>query len=205
MSTEENKPVEHEEGTHGDEECTAEFQSLVSLPEVPTVTGEEDEECVLKLRSKVYRWCKDEKMWKERGTGDVKLLKSKENKRVRVLLREEKTLKIRLNHYVSSRDPYCKLVENAGNDKSWTWIASDFADQEAKVEQFAIRFQNVENAQKFKKAFAVARTIDAKLSAGETPDDSELPVLVEAPPEEGSVKAVAAAAAAAAGSSSSSN
>jgi len=36
--------------------------------------------------------------WKERGLGLVKLLKHKENQKIRLLMRQEKTLKIRANH-----------------------------------------------------------------------------------------------------------
>jgi Ran-binding protein 1 len=36
--------------------------------------------------------------WKERGIGQAKLLQHKENKKIRMLMRQEKTLKIRANH-----------------------------------------------------------------------------------------------------------
>lgn len=37
--------------------------------------------------------------WKERGTGDVKLLRHSEKNCVRVVMRRDKTLKICANHY----------------------------------------------------------------------------------------------------------
>ena len=37
--------------------------------------------------------------WKERGTGEIKLLKHKETGKIRVLMRRDKTLKICANHY----------------------------------------------------------------------------------------------------------
>jgi len=49
-------------------------------------------------RAKLYRFDADSKLWKERGTGDVKLLAHKETKKVRLILRQEKTLKICMNH-----------------------------------------------------------------------------------------------------------
>jgi len=49
-------------------------------------------------RAKLYRFSDEEKEWKERGTGEVKLLKHKGNKKVRVLMRRDKTLKICANH-----------------------------------------------------------------------------------------------------------
>ena len=36
--------------------------------------------------------------WKERGTGDVKILKHKTNGTIRILMRRDKTLKICANH-----------------------------------------------------------------------------------------------------------
>lgn len=47
-------------------------------------------------KCKLYRF--DGEEWKERGLGVTKLLENKENKRIRLLMRQEKTLKIRANH-----------------------------------------------------------------------------------------------------------
>ncbi len=47
--------------------------------------------------------------WKERGVGPVKLLRHKENDRIRLLMRQDKTLKIRANHigrFLSTLDPH---------------------------------------------------------------------------------------------------
>ena len=59
--------------------------------EVKKFTGEEDEECIFKLRAKLYRFRDD--MFKERGTGNIKMMRHKENKKIRVVMRQEKTLK----------------------------------------------------------------------------------------------------------------
>jgi hypothetical protein len=50
-------------------------------------------------RAKLFRFDKDSKEWKERGTGDVRLLKHKENKKVRLVMRRDKTLKVCANHF----------------------------------------------------------------------------------------------------------
>lgn len=39
------------------------------------------------------------KEWKEKGTGDLKMLKHKETTRIRILMRRDKTHKICANHY----------------------------------------------------------------------------------------------------------
>lgn len=56
-------------------------------------------------RAKLYRFASeiDPPEWKERGTGDVKLLKHKEKGTIRVLMRRDRTLKICANHHSESR------------------------------------------------------------------------------------------------------
>lgn len=68
----------------------------VNLPEVPLVTGEENDNLAAKFRTKLYRFV--DKQWKERGIGELKLLKNKASGKVRVLMRQEKTHKIVANH-----------------------------------------------------------------------------------------------------------
>lgn len=49
-------------------------------------------------KCKLYRFDKDGNQWKERGVGTVKLLKHKESQKVRLVMRQSKTLKICANH-----------------------------------------------------------------------------------------------------------
>lgn len=49
-------------------------------------------------------------IWKERGTGEVRILKHKKDKKERIVMRQEKTLKLILNHTVN---PMTVLVTNA--------------------------------------------------------------------------------------------
>jgi hypothetical protein len=100
------KPAEEEEeGGEGDAgdaeaECTATFKPLVTLEEVATTTGEEDEEILFEAKAKSYRFAEE---WKEKGTGQLKLLQHKTTKKVRLLMRREKTLKICANFIGASR------------------------------------------------------------------------------------------------------
>lgn len=50
-------------------------------------------------RAKLFKFDAETKEWKERGTGDVKLLKHKENGKTRLVMRRDKTLKVCANHY----------------------------------------------------------------------------------------------------------
>ena len=76
------------------------FEPVVHLTEkVETKTNEELEEQTFKMRAKLFRFDRDTKEWKERGTGDVRLLKHKENQKTRLVMRRDKTLKVCANHY----------------------------------------------------------------------------------------------------------
>ncbi|XP_008334788.1 ran-specific GTPase-activating protein isoform X2 [Cynoglossus semilaevis] len=129
------------------------FEPIVSLPEQDVKTLEEDEEELFKMRAKLFRFATENKPqeWKERGTGDVKLLKHKEKGTIRLLMRRDKTLKICANHHIV---PTMELKSNAGSDRAWVWnTLADYADESPKPELLAIRFLNAENAQKFKAKF----------------------------------------------------
>ncbi|XP_054906865.1 ran-specific GTPase-activating protein isoform X2 [Poeciliopsis prolifica] len=105
------------------------------------------------MRAKLYRFASenDPPEWKERGTGDVKLLKHKEKGTIRLLMRRDRTLKICANHQIS---PLMELKPNSGSDRAWVWnTLADYADECPKPELLAIRFLNAENAQKFKNKF----------------------------------------------------
>eukprot|EP00798_Chlamydomonas_sp_ICE-L_P031317 gene31317-6464_t len=154
-----------------EEECQAEFKPLVQLEEVETSTGEEDEECMLDLKCKLYRYDTENNEWKERGIGQSRFLQHKENKKVRLLMRQEKTLKIRCNHLVM---PGTKLQEHAGSDKAWVWSTVDFSEGEQKIEMFCIRFGSVEKAQEFKIKFEEVMALNETLiSAPATADVDE--------------------------------
>lgn len=146
---------DHEASTDNVEDTNhdPQFEPIVSLPEQDVKTLEEDEEEIFKMRAKLYRFASenDPPEWKERGTGDVKLLRHIEKGSIRLLMRRDRTLKICANHLVM---PLMELKPNAGSDRAWVWNThADFADEKPKPEMLAIRFLNAENAQKFKVKF----------------------------------------------------
>ncbi|CAM6119358.1 unnamed protein product [Calypogeia fissa] len=151
----------------GDEEDTgAPIAPIVRLEEVAISTGEENEDVLLDLKSKLYRFDKEGNQWKERGVGQVKLLQHKDTRKIRLLMRQSRTLKICANHLVI---PATTLQEHAGSDKSWVWHASDYSDGELKEELFCLRLGSVESAQKFKSAFEDAQEKAGKVE--EKPDE----------------------------------
>jgi len=153
-------------------EVTTQGQTF-QLKEVAHKTMEEDEEVLFKIRARLFRFDKPENEWKERGTGEVKLLKHKASKKIRLLMRRDKTLKICANHYVT---PIMRLAENVASDRSWVWTCpADFADESPKEEVFAIRFSNSENAQLFKEAFEKAqKELEGQEKGGKLGDIAEV-------------------------------
>ncbi|PWA71667.1 ran-binding protein 1 [Artemisia annua] len=140
----EHRGVEEEETTGGaveDEDTGAQIAPIVKLEEVAVTTGEEDEDAILDLKAKLYRFDKEGNQWKERGAGSVRFLKHKKTEKVRLVMRQSKTLKICANHLVI---PTMSVQEHAGNEKSCVWHASDFSDGELKDELFCIRFASIE-------------------------------------------------------------
>lgn len=90
------------------------FEPVIRLTEkVETKTNEEAEEQVFKMRAKLFRFVKESSEWKERGTGDVRLLKHKENGKTRIVMRRDKTLKVCANHYSKSFETIsrCEITE----------------------------------------------------------------------------------------------
>lgn len=134
------------------------------------------------MRAKLFRFDRDSREWKERGTGEVRLLKHKENGRTRLVMRRDKTLKVCANHYGkldrlsthTRKDtdkimivvPDMKLSPNVGSDRSWVWNASaDVSEGEPEAQTLAIRFGNSENANLFKEAFIKAQQENEKFFA----------------------------------------
>ena len=61
------------------------------LSDVAVVKGTEDEEPIFRNRVKLFRF--RDNQWKERGVGNARLMRNKTNKMVRLVMRQEKTLK----------------------------------------------------------------------------------------------------------------
>merc|ERR1719162_2225210 len=149
------------DGKTDEEESTQYFEPVVKLEEVEVENGEEEEECTFKQRARLFKYGESmldvgtgTKKWNDRGTGDVRLLKHKEFGKIRLLMRQDKTMKVVVTHLVN---PDTELAPNVGSDRSWVWSACDFSLGEIDDAVFAIRFRNTDEAKTFKEAYDGAR------------------------------------------------
>ncbi|PHH83428.1 hypothetical protein CDD82_1082 [Ophiocordyceps australis] len=151
-----------DDGGEVPESVDVHFEPVIKLTEkVEIKTNEESEEHVFKMRAKLFKFVKESSEWKERGTGDVRLLKHKVNGKTRLVMRRDKTLKVCANHYIV---PEMKLSPNVGSDRSWVWnAAADVSEGEPEAVTLAIRFANPENANLFKDAFLKAQKENEEL------------------------------------------
>ncbi|KRZ33337.1 RANBP2-like and GRIP domain-containing protein 1, partial [Trichinella pseudospiralis] len=166
-----NEDVEKEKRSNSanesiEEECDFAFKPVIPLPaKVDVVTGEEDEELILKLRCKLYRYVSDLKEYKERGAGDLKLLRNKRTCKYRLVMRQEKVLKVVVNHYISKQ---MKVQISERNDRLCIWQCRNFVDNELIEETLAARFRNVDAVKKFIGAINQAKILHC---------DDELPAV----------------------------
>merc|ERR1712071_625591 len=91
QETEETTEEAGKNETPKEEESTATFEPVVKLEEVEIKSGEEDEEVLYAMRSKLFIFGETlldkgtgKKSWKERGIGEVRLLRHREHQRIRV-------------------------------------------------------------------------------------------------------------------------
>ncbi|XP_021361373.1 E3 SUMO-protein ligase RanBP2-like isoform X2 [Mizuhopecten yessoensis] len=143
-------------GRHDDDvveeyEPKVDFKPIIDLPDLVEIkTGEEEEEKLFGERAKLFRYDPDINQWKERGIGEIKLLRHRSTGQVRVLMRREQVLKLCANHKLTTA---MKLVPMANSDRAWCWTAMDYAEGELKTERLAVRFKSPDQANLFKETF----------------------------------------------------
>jgi E3 SUMO-protein ligase RanBP2 len=142
------------DGNPEEYEPQVDFKPLVKLEEVEVKTGEENEEVLFKQRVKLYRFSAATKEWKEKGVGEMKILKSKEKENsYRVLMRRDQVFKLCANHRITSD---IKL-ENI-NEKQLRWLVQDCSEGEPAFEQLAAKFHTANDAKEFRRIFEQAQT-----------------------------------------------
>lgn len=138
-----NRTRNDSEGENAEEFVpSVEFKPVIPLPELVEVkSGEEGEEVLFNERAKLMRYDPEAKEWKERGLGQMKILKTPETGVSRFLMRREQVFKVCCNHRII---PGLELKVSSSSDKAWTWYAVDYAEGEPKNELLAIRFKTVD-------------------------------------------------------------
>lgn len=151
-STPSQSPRKRNDSTTMEEyEPNVDFKPVIDLPDLVEVkSGEEDEEVLFCQRAKLFRFDADTKQWKERGIGEMKILKHRTQNRSRIMMRRDQVLKLCANHQISKD---MKLTTMANSDKTWCWVANDYSEEELKAQKLAVRFKTTELAEKFKEVF----------------------------------------------------
>ncbi|KAI1133824.1 hypothetical protein F5Y05DRAFT_400924 [Hypoxylon sp. FL0543] len=149
------------------------FEPVVKLTEkVKTVTHEESEEEIFNMRCKMFKFTQDadgKGEWKERGTGPLRLLKHKENGKIRLVMRRDKTLKVCANHYIT---PDMTIAPMSTSDRAWLWnVGADVSEGEPEAITVSVRVANAENAQLFKEAWLNAQKENEALFAAQAKDE----------------------------------
>ncbi|KAF8383799.1 hypothetical protein PRIPAC_72941, partial [Pristionchus pacificus] len=142
-----------EDGDQPDEyEPDVEFTPVIPLPDLVEVkTGEEDEKVLFTARSKIFRYVRETKEYKERGVGDLKLLHNETTNKFRVVMRRDQVHKLCANFPVLKD---AKVTDKAGQPNVRSIIVTDFAENLAgDMENFCIKFKNAEIAKEFENAF----------------------------------------------------
>ncbi|XP_057302228.1 E3 SUMO-protein ligase RanBP2-like [Hydractinia symbiolongicarpus] len=136
---------------YDDEADTSGFVPLVTLSQVSHSTGEEGEEVLFEERSKMFLF---NQQWKERGIGDLKILRDKTDNHHRLVMRRDQTHKICANHLLV---PELTIKPMSGSTKAFVWkTAADISDGEPSEAMFAAKFKDEEKANRFAEVFTTA-------------------------------------------------
>lgn len=135
-----------------------------------TASGEENEDVLFEAKSKAYRFTDGE--WKERGLGPIKLLQDKDSRKIRVLMRREKTLKVCANFFVV---PGTKIEEHAGSEKARVLTTMDCSDGDIRPTfvNMCVKFGSAEKAQGFQDEFEKAMEVMKEFEGEESEEKKE--------------------------------
>nr|CDS26440.1 E3 SUMO protein ligase RanBP2 [Hymenolepis microstoma] len=186
-----NKSSEHGDGD--DEEVAPSDLSQVTfkpiidhLPDkVEVVTGEEGEDVLFEARAKLFRFDSGdggESAWKERGLGQLKILKDQASNRVRLVMRREQVHKVCCNHLITPGMTIKPMDGSKAAVTPWVWWAVDFSEEEAESEgrreMLSVRFKTAKESQDFHDTFVkCAERSDEGQTHEDEGDDSEVEVV----------------------------
>lgn len=151
-STTRNSSEANEDDDHPHDKQAYEpyFKPLTPLPDVIGVkTGEEDEVKVFSQRATLFRYNSGTREWKERGTGEMKVLHRVGHGTYRLLLRREQVHKVVCNLLITLD---LEILPLNTSEHVWMWAGMSFAEDTPAVETLAVRFRTPELAARFQKA-----------------------------------------------------
>lgn len=111
------------------------------------------EAVVFKHRAKVLGWNPEIKRWKEKGVGDMEILKHSQLGRVRVRLRQDQTPEMVCNHEII-KDVKVQSMSEEPNG-ALCWCGMNLTGR--KRESIGVKFALAETRNAFKAAFEIAQ------------------------------------------------
>ncbi|KFD57538.1 hypothetical protein M513_01641 [Trichuris suis] len=134
-------------------------EPIVPLPElVDVVTGEENEQVLFCERTRLFRVSAGTAEYKERGTGNLKILKDPTTGRIRLVMRRDVILNVIANHWITA-DMQLNKHNKASNTYFWQ-CQNYFGEGDVAYETVAAKFKNEEAADKFYSQFMNAVEAD---------------------------------------------
>ena len=126
------------------------FQPIVSLLEAMVVKSWDEEADTL-----FCRWCKlcrfDQGQWKERGIGDLKIMKHRDTGKVKLIMRRDQILKLCCNHSLTVD---MKVTQMATSEKACTWFTTaDYSEEVVRPEKLSAKFKTAQILKEFMETF----------------------------------------------------
>jgi len=113
-------------------------------------TNIDDEEIIFKSNAKMYRFDETEG-WKDRGVGELKFLKNKNNGKIRIKMVRDKILKLCANHFLT---PQMELELSPTNDRTWIYTTQcDYSYEKPERVTIGIKFSTKELCNNFYEKF----------------------------------------------------
>jgi hypothetical protein len=130
------------------------------------------QDIVYSQRCILYRYgidLSDNKVWKQRGIGNMKIIKEKATGLYKLKMHQESSLRLVLWAGVIG-----KLTANDNSDRAWTWHTTDYSSGEGESSSLAVKFKTTEIADEFKKLYEQYGEENTKLlaSADDKKDDA---------------------------------
>lgn len=133
------------EHDHMKEQNFVSEKSKLLPQEFEVLTGEENEEILFNERAKLFHYINDE--WKERGVGNMKILKRNDSDSFRLLMRRDRIFNVICNHTISKQLTFKPFPNSL---TSFTWFAKDYSEETEGIDKmFTLRFKNEDLVKKF--------------------------------------------------------